>query len=95
MVNVENLNSPDSEPTFVLTESVLDSGYYVGILPTSSDADDIANSGVLYVQSGDEIKVTYSDLDPVIDVFASTIGVEATTFLVIPLPGGGAAVFGL
>lgn len=93
-VTAENLNNADIEDGIVMTE--VTAGYFSGTIATSGDASHGGLDGVLYAQPGDVIKVTYSDMNPLNDVFASTTSVaEATTFFVVPIPGGGAAVFDL
>ncbi len=60
-----------------------------------SDTPGTDNDGVLHVNPGDLIRVTYTDTDHPEGEATAEIRVEDSTFYVIPVPSGGAAVFSL
>lgn len=92
-VVVENLTNGDTENAVAMSE--VSAGYFSGTLATSTNASDSGTNGVLYVQPGDEVKVTYVDDTPANTVTDNTTAIAASSFFVIPVPGGGAAVIDL
>ena len=76
-VVVENLDTFEIENNVTLTETGLDTGVFVGTLPTGHGAADPDgdDNGIIYADHGETVQVTYVDADPADTLTASTVAV--------------------
>ncbi len=103
-VTVVNLRTLEEETStdvliggvFEMVETGVDRGLYEGLLPTSSnEADMTSNDGIMYVEPGDVLEISYQDADGDVNPDPVSTTTYVSSFYVIPVPGGGAAVINL
>jgi len=97
-VGVKNLTTNEVENStehltlagvFQILEIEPDRRVFEGQLPTSANpATNADNDGIMYVQSGHTLEITYTDTNPSSTVSVTTTAGGSTNFYVIPTPQG-------